>query len=348
MEFKEIKSRSLWNSFVESFSEKNIPRSTFMQSFEWVEFQRSIGNEAYTFGIIHNQKLIAAAASVIIKAKRGKYIYIRNGPVLDWSNKVLVEFLIKKIKDFAKTQKLWFIRLSPLIETGSEENNILKNFKGRPNPMNEIDALDTWILDARMSEEELLKIAKKKYRYEIRKALSTGENGLNLKTEITDNPLKVNDFYDILKNTIKRQKWNAYSLNYIKNEFEIFSKQNKATLVLVKKDNVNIAGGIFIHFANQSTYHYGASLSEFSNIPGAYRVIWEGLRLAKKRNMSFLNLWGIAPENQPNHPWNGLSKFKMKFPGFAQRWTHSIDLPISLKYNLTNAFERIDKYRKGY
>ncbi len=350
MEFKEITDKYHWNNFVEGFpwSESGVPRATFIQSFEWIDFQKSLGKEAYAFGVTEGDNLTAAAAVVVVKAKRGKYLYIRNGPVLDWNNKELMKFLMDKLKEFAKSKGLWFARISPLIETGTSEEQALRNLNGKPNPMHDVDALDTWLLDVRKEEEEILKDAKKKNRYEIRKSLSEGEDGLNLEVEISGSSEKIEDFYSILNDTVQRQKWNAYSLDYIKNEFDAFAKDNRSTLILVKKDGVNIAGGIFIHYAHQTTYHYGASLSEYNKIPGPYRVIWEALREAKKRQIPFLNFWGISPENKPDHPWVGLTRFKMKFPGFAQRWTHSIDIPLSPFYYFTNTIERIDKNRKGY
>ncbi len=350
MELTTLQDKAKWNEFMESFprASTGVPRSTFIQAYEWIDFQKALGNEAFPFAVIENNEIKALAGAVVINAKRGKYLYIRNGPVLDWNNRSLVEFTLNNLKQFAKSKGLWFIRLSPLIEVGSEEEKIYTSLGGRLNPMHDVDALDAWVLDVRPEEEEILKAAKKKNRYEIRKSLSTGEEGLNLEVEITNDLNKIPEFYEILKDTVKRQDWNAYSLDYITKEFEEFARDNRATLVLVKKDSKSIAGGVFIHFANQTSYHYGASLSEYKSIPGPYRVIWEAIREAKRRGIEYLNFWGIAPENRPNHPWIGLSKFKMKFPGFAVRWSHSLDFLISPMYIVTNAYERFDNKRKGY
>lgn len=345
MEFKEITDKEKWNSFVENFNRTSagVPRSNFIQSYEWADFQEKNHNKAFRFAVTEGEEILGVALAVMIKAKRGKYLYIRNGPVIDWNNKELADFMIKNLKEFAVKNGLWFIRMSPLVEKESTEATYLKSLNHRENPMNDVDALDTWLLDVTLNEEEILAAAKKKNRYEIKQSLKD-----ELTAEVYQSSEKLYIFYSILEDTVKRQNWNSYSFEYIKNEFESFSKSNNASLILVKYEEKYIAGGIFIHFADQTAYHYGASLSEYNKVPGPYRVIWEAIRESKKRNIKYLNFWGIAPEDRPDHPWTGLTRFKKKFPGFEQRWMSSIDLPLSPLYNLTNIFERIDKTRKGY
>lgn len=344
-ELRQLEDSSLWNSFVENFPtlQNGVPRVTFVQSYEWISFQRSLGNECFPFAWFDDSNnIVAVAAAVLVRAKRGSYLYIRNGPVLDWDNKVLMHQCINDLKTAAKKIGVWFIRLSPLTETEINLKNSVND------PMHDVEALDTWIVDVRKSEEELLSMTKKKHRYDIRKSIQPEPEGAGLESEIRTDVSAIDIFYDLLSDTIRRQGWNAYSKEYIRKEFEAFSNQNKASIIFAKKDGKYIAGGVFIHFANQTFYHYGASLSEYNKIPGPYRVIWEAIRLSKEKNISFVNLWGVSPEDKPKHPWFGLSRFKRKFPGFEQKWSHSKDIPLSPFYWFTNLYDRIDKTRKGY
>lgn len=344
-EFKEIKDKATWNNFLTNYPtlENKIEQFSFIQSYQWMEFQESTGKETYKLGIFENGELVGVAAAVIIRAKRGSHLYIRNGPVLDWSNTELVKEFINHIKTFAKRKKLWFVRISPLVEKNSKGANNIEKLKLPICQMNDVEALDTWVMNIEDDELTLFNKIKKKTRYEVRKAEKICE------VIVSSDIAMIEDFYEIELDTVERNKWNVHSKEYIKKEFEKFNQNQNSNVVLIKYDNKFIAGGVFITFAKQTYYHYGASLTEYRNIPASYLMIWEAIKLAKSKESSYFNFWGITPENaKENHPWTGLTRFKMKFPGFEQRWIPARDIPVSSKYLLTNIFERYDKSRKGY
>lgn len=381
-EFKNLEDKDSWNNFLLNFPKLNVVKEqdgstfndaisqfSFIQSFEWIEFQRSLGRDVYPLGIygrnneesqnssekesqVSKDKLIGVAAGVIIKAKRGSYLYIRNGPVINWEDNELVSSVLDHLKEYAKQRGLWFVRISPLIEKQSKASEILSSFKLPDFPMNDVEALDTYLMPLIGSEDEIFNSVKKKTRYEIRNALNKCEI-------ITTQDVKyIDDFYSVLLETVKRNNWTAYSKEYITKEFQAFNNQNSleakesksgATIVLAKYQGKFIAGAIFIHFADQTFYHYAASLTEYRDVAAPYAVIWEGIKLAIQRQHKFFNFWGITPENaKDSHPWTGLTRFKFKFPGFSQRWNTAKDLPVSWKYWLTHTFEKIDKAKKGY
>ena len=347
MKFEEIKSKTDWNNFLANYptTANGIPRTTFIQMYEWSEFQEKNHKNSLKFQILNeNGDIIGGGIGVIIKAKRGSYVYFRHGPLIDWSNSSMVNQTIQYIKDFCRKNDLWFARVSPLVEKDSKESEMIEKMHFVKCPMNDVEALDTWMLDVSHDEVDLMNMMKKNTRYLVKKAAKDSE----LSVVITEKSDHFEDFWDILEDTVKRQDWTPYSHNYVKNEFETFAKEGKASMVLVKYQNKFISAGIFLHSPNQSSYHYGASLTEYSKIPGSYRMIWEAIKLAKSKGSKYFNFWGVSPENNPKHPWFGLSQFKRKFPGFEQNWHESKDIVVSRKYWMTNVFEKIDKYRKGY
>lgn len=347
-EFKEVKDSEAWDSFLLNTpsTPEGIPRVTFVQSYTWSNLQEEIGTEVLRLGIYSEDKLIGLGLGKIIRAKRGSYLHFRHGPFIDFTNKKLINALVQYLKYFAKKQGLWFIRLSPMIETNSIEEQNLKAIKGvREIPINEVEGMDAWIMQLNYdSEEDLFNSIKKKTRYEIRKAMKSCE------VLITKDSKYVEDFYEIEMDTVRRNNnWNAFSKKFTQQEFDHFSRTGDADIILIKYENKFIAGGIFIHYANQTFYHYGASLTEFRNIPAGYLTLWEAIKLAYHRGHSVFNFWGIAPEGSSSkHPWYGLTAFKRKFPGKEQIWMHAIDIPISIKYFLTNLYERYERNRKGF
>lgn len=336
-----------WDEFIEFFprTNENVPKTTFIQSSAWKTFQEKTGKETLSFTITNeSNQLIGLGLGIVIRAKRGKYLYFRNGPILDWSNEELVSETLSFLKREAQKLGLWFVRLSPLIEKHSQAEQIIQSHNLPLAPMNDVEALDTWLVSLHnKNEEALMSDTKKKVRYEIRKALK------NVEFEVYEEPSKIHEFYKILQETVSRKNWNAYSKEYILAEFEAFAQNKNASLILGNNDGKYIAGGIFIHYASQTYYHYAASSSEYKNLSAPYGIIWTAMQEAIKRNHDFFNFWGIVPEHaKASHPWSGLTQFKMKFPGFAQRWVNAHDIPVKPLYWLTNTYERIDKKRKGY
>ncbi len=350
--FKTISDLEIWNNFLFNFPKaltldneqtEKISRYSFIQSYQWLNFQKEFGRKIYRIGIYKNEELIGICGAVVIRAKRGNYLYIRNGPTLVWENVNLAKQLTKYLKTIAKQEKLWFIRMSPLVERNSKEADIINSMNFKNCPINETEAVDTWIMNIEGSEDQIFNKIKKKTRYEIRQAQQM------CKAIVSQDSKYIDDFYEIELDTVKRNGWVAFSKNYTKKGFEIFSKDGNATVILIEYDKKYIAGGVFIHFGDQTYYHYGASLTEYRNIPASYLMIWEAIKVARLKGSKYFNFWGITQENsKDNHPWTGLTKFKMKFPGFEQRWIHSKDIPISKKYWLTYLFEKIEKKKKGF
>ncbi len=341
---KELEDRNTWNDFVLNTTTSNNPFGyTFIQSFEWLDFQEEIGHEVLRLGVFDQEALVGLVPAVVVKAKRGKYLYLRHSPILDWDNELLINAVVTELKEICKRKNLWFFRLSPLIDKDTQAEKKLINLGAKVSPMSDVDGMDTWIMDIRDEMPVLLSKTRKKTRYLIKQA-----HKMNLHFERSNGIESFNEFWKLLQDTVIRQKWQPYSRDYIQQELQTFTTKNMSELVFVKQGEEYIAGGIFIFFGKQAYYHYGASLTSKHNLPGMYLLIWNIVELAKSKGCDYLNLWGIAPENKPNHPWQGLSQFKMKFPGFPKRWASTKDFVVSWKYFLTKGYDWLDKHRKGY
>ncbi|MEI7579631.1 MAG: peptidoglycan bridge formation glycyltransferase FemA/FemB family protein [bacterium] len=338
MNYHEIIDKQIWEAFI---NESGIATS-FFQSWNWGEFQKALGKPVMRFGFYNDaNELFALAQGVEIHARRGKYLYVRNGPIAPWQNENQVEFIINSISIYCKEKQLWFWRMSPLV-TEAEETEWLECYQNI-SPMSDVDALDTWVLDLSQSEAEIQKNMRKTTRYEIRRAEKDG-----VTIESTKDPERIKDFYPIYLDTIQRQRWTGYSEEYITKQFTAFVIDNSAGLFLAKYQGKYIAAAIFIYHGESSYYHYSGSLTEFRKIPAPALIQWYNIQEAKKRGLKFYNFWGIAPENRPDHPWQGLSFFKMGFGGEAVRYIPARDIPVSKLYGITKLIEQWDKKRKGY
>lgn len=338
MEFKLITDKSEWNNFVSSFS-----YTTLFLSWEWSQFELSIGSKFETWGVYDQNHLVGIFPLKTIYARRGKYVHVRHAPLLDWSNLSLVSEVMGFLKKYAHEKKAHFIRISPLLPNTSESNEILTKLGFNPSVIHETDAELTIILNLTKPENELLGEMRKTTRNLIRK----GEKlGIVVK-HATDFEL-FEDFTKVYLDTVKRQQWNAYSTNYIEKEYRIFCDAGKADMFVAYYQNKPLAAAVFIRHEKQIIYHFGGSVTEFRDIPSAYLLHWEAIKLFKSEGYSLYNFWGVSPADKPKHPWYGLSLFKRGFSVVELSFVHSQDLDLKPFAKLTHIFELIESVRRGY
>mgnify|MGYP001571998903 CR=1 FL=1 len=179
---------------------------------------------------------------------------------------------------------------------------------------------------------------RKTTRHEIKKAISLG-----IKVE-KNGGKKNRDFYKLHIKTARNQKFVPFSKSFLKAQFDIFIRNNKAILYTAKYKNKTLAQAFVIFYGKEAVYHYGASTKEGRKYPGAYLIQWEAIKEAKKRGLTRYNLWGISPIDSNDHRFAGLSLFKRGFGGKDIAYLPAQDLIFDRPRYLINYF--IEKSRR--
>jgi lipid II:glycine glycyltransferase (peptidoglycan interpeptide bridge formation enzyme) len=50
---------------------------------------------------------------------------------------------------------------------------------------------------------------------------------------------------------------------------------------------------------------------------------------AKESGQELFDMWGVSPEDEPDHQWAGFSRFKRSFGGFEVEYPGTWDLPVN-------------------
>lgn len=330
---KEITNKDVWEDFLTGRSEAN-----FLQSWYWGEFHQNLGNPIQRSGFCQDNKLLGVMLSVVEPAKRARYLTVPGGPLIDWGKPNLVKKFVEEIKKIAREQKCAFVRVRPQLESSEFSQKIFIQNGFRPAPMH-LHAELTSRLDITKSEDELLAQMRKTTRYEIRKADSLG-----VKISTTDDPEKIKKFYDLQLETARRQKFTPFSYKFLHEQFKVFAKEGKALLYSAELENRLLSQAFIIFYAQEAVYHYGASTEEGRKYPGAYLAQWEAIRAAKRRGMTRYNFWGVAPINETDHRFYGVSIFKRGFDGQDFAYLHAQDLVIDHpRYALNYLVENVRK-----
>jgi lipid II:glycine glycyltransferase (peptidoglycan interpeptide bridge formation enzyme) len=346
MQITEITNKSQWEDFVLQNKE-----STFLHSWNWGEFNKNTGEKIWRVGVFDGRdealpRLMAVVLIIKVKAKRGSFLFVPQGPIITYNSKLITYNLFKKLFDYLKElgerEKVNFIRISPSLENNKENLNIFKSCGFRDAPIHMMHPEMTWLLDITKGEEEILKGMRKTHRNLIRRAV---KDGVEIIQSTDEKYLKT--FYDIHMETVKRHKFTPFSYDYIKSEIDAFKNNNQISVFSAEYKNKIISSAIIVFYGNQAFYHHGSSLSEYNKIPSSYLILWEAIKEAKKRNKEIFNFYGVI-ENKPKHPWAGLSKFKKGFGGYKKELVHCQDLPLNKKYLITWLIETMRKIKRGY
>ena len=347
MKIKEITNKEEWENFLLQCDPASTPK-TFLQSWNWGELQRKSGNKIWRLGIFRKEKLISVAFVYKISAKRAKFLFVPHGPVIPAGfgaidKKEVLQLLLLKLREVAKDENASFIRISPLLERTNENEKIFSDLKFRNSPMHSSAYEATWKLDILNPEEKLLRDMRKTTRYLIKK---TSEN-LDISIEKSNNPKDIAIYQKLNEEVSKRQKFVAFSGDFIKKEFETFNKTGEVMFLFGKHKKEVAAGAMVIFWSDIAFYHQAASLGEFSKLSIPYLLQWESIKEAKKRNCKIYDLWGFTdPEKFPKHPWAGPTLFKMGFGGYKEEYVKTQDFVVSKKYWINYIIELLRRKKR--
>jgi peptidoglycan pentaglycine glycine transferase (the first glycine) len=322
--------REIWNDFVAS-----SPECAILQSFEWGELKARFGWKPIRLAIEEDGKIIAA---ISLLKKEIPYVahsmfYAPRGPVVDFSNRNLVDFLLESIENEAEKHRAISFKMDPeIIEPKVEQSEVLSTLKklGFVKARKQVQPRATFLLDIAPETEELLKSFEEKTRYNIRLA---AKKGIVIKEEPGEKG--VNIFYELYRETAIRDEFMIHPRIYYQSIREILFEKGMGTNFIAYYGDKPVAAVILFCFGERVWYMYGASASEHRNLMPNHLLHWHIIQWAKEKNFKTYDLWGIPAYPKKGHPLWGVYRFKKGFRGKMVKFIGAYDFPYSpLFYNL--------------
>ena len=302
-----------WTEVLEKYPEAN-----FLQSPNYGKMNEILGEKVITEDYNNN----GHALMIVRDAKRGRYLEIPCGPLIDWKNKKSAKEIFEKIAETAKKEKCVFVRIRPQLIKDTETMQLLKDLGLKIAPMH-LAAEHTVIIDLRKTEDELLADMRRQTRYEVRRAL---KQGIIVEKDNSEEIFK--EFRKIQASTAKRQGFVPPNLKTLLAEREAFGNQI-AIYTAKTSEGKPIAYGMIIKDGKEGDYYEAASTELNRKMPGAYALLWQAMRDLKADGYERFNLWGIAPPGQPNHRYAGVTTFKTGFGGKVVEYVPAHDMVIN-------------------
>ncbi len=362
---------SLRANYITNITETNIDAcenaESFLQSALWGEFKSRFGWESRAFLIDWKYEAGQETLPLLILCRRLapslSFAYVPWGPQLpqdfpETDKGFAITELAKKLKPFLQRNTA-FIRFDPpwFVEEDAQAIGNEENAAAAPAPFAEsflacgfrqaaaaVQPPDTVIVDLAADCEEILKLMKPKWRYNISLAQ---KKGIQVKK---GGAYELESFYNLLKETAARDGIAIHSFDYYKTLFEICGRENKSRndtelrLYTASHESDILAAIVVLFRGKWATYLYGASSNVKRNLMSTYALQWQAMQDAKEAGCIYYDLFGIPPNDDPNHPMAGLYRFKTGFGGRIIHRPGSWDFPYKpVVYSLFNFAERLRK-----
>jgi len=339
MNVEEVNNKDKWENFLKQCEEK-----TFLDSWNWAEFQKRLDKKVWRLSIKESSELKGVATVIKIDARRGTFLFVPHGPVCKpeiRSKQDLVRSLLQNIKSLAEEENASFLRVGPIWERNENNEKAFDELGFKKAPLFKHPEL-TWELDITLPERGLLKNMRKSTRRSIRKAPDKGVETFKSK-DVDD----LDKFYELYEKVVERNNFVPFSLDYIKKEFSTFSEDDQILTIFSRYKGEILSSAVVVYWQDSAFYHHGASDLKY-DVPISHPVQWEAIKEAKRRNCSAYNFWGVAPKGAPDdHPWSGLTMFKTGFGGERKKYVKTRDFPTSLTYWATYWFEKLRKKNRN-
>ncbi len=319
--------KDIYNQFVAAQES-----GSFLQGYEWGEWQASLGREVYRFKIVdEGEQTIGSIQLVRMPLPFGQYyLYAPYGPVFAGGKNFQFpisnfQSILNEIK--SKFSNAVFIRFEPKFDISLIFNP--KFLIKSPN----IQPGKTLIIDLAKTEEELLAEMHHKTRYNIRLAQ---KHGVEIQKEFVvsaGNGLFFKEAVNLITETAARQGFKTFSKSYYYKLIDFFALHHKGEVKLhLYKAVFNkqlLSAAVMVDFGKVRTYLFGGSSREHKNIMAPYLLHFQAMLGAKGQGLEFYNFWGSETASGKTP---GFVRFKFGFGGAEKAYAGAYDFVFSPGY----------------
>lgn len=312
MEARLCTDRQAWDGWIQK-----AHVSEFLQSWEWGEFQKSMGTDPLRFLVYEGNDVAGGMQGFIRRIAPGissLYIPYSRG----------IALVYRAVFEESKKYGCAFVHCEPAGELDrralGDTYTVVPSHHSQPGA--------TLLLDLSLPEVELLKGMHEKTRYNIHLAERKG-------VEIREGK-DARIFWSLMNETKARDGFRSHSETYYRRMLEL----PIAHQLTAYYHGEPVAAHIYISFNGLAVYLHGASSNNFREVMAPYLLQWKGMQLAKKFGCHTYDFWGVAPQKagvttsfhgyswDPTHSWSGITRFKAGFGGTPHTYPDAFDVVL--------------------
>lgn len=298
--------------------------ASVLQSTAWAEFQQSLGRNI-CFEWSNHWSWVGYEHSL----KGIRYLFLPYGPTASLNTLDALQSVVTQ----ATSKKFDFIRIEPMGKIDIEDIR-----KANGIEVAEVEPKYTQIVDLTRDEQQLRKELNSGHRNHIN---GTERRGLSVRISDKDNDFEV--FLSMLHDTAKRSKVKFHDDKYFWGIKKLLGGKGMAKLYVVDSAQGPVSMALFYDYNGVRYYAHAGAYQELNRkLHGSVVLLWQSMLDAKKIGMQSMDLWGVAPNNDPKHKWAGIAEFKKGFGGKTIGNLGTFDIPINQsKYKAYRLYRKL-------
>ena len=299
--FKEIGSAQTWDGFVVSDQSAN-----FLQASDWAKVKLK-NRPVVARGCFSATRLVATYTGFIEPARRGRYLTIAGGPILNWSNQKLVEAVFADIESTAQDHDCVFVRIRPQLESSRTSRQLFKGLGLKPSPMY-LSVEHAGLLDLKDADEILYS----KMSQSLRRKIRYGQKQ-DIKLSQDSKLATAEEFCRLHQEHASRHSYVPFKSEFLLEQCRVFASNDRVKIYSAHHKQQLLAMNMIFFYGQEAAYHYGLSTPAGNRLSAAPLLHLAAIAEARQRGMSRYNFWGIVPKDQDRHRFYGVSQFKRSF-----------------------------------
>lgn len=285
----------------------------FLQSAAWASFQRSLGRTVIKDGGDGWQY-----QAILEQGRFNSRLYCPYGPEV--SSPQALKAALSSLKKAAATHHVTFIRIEP---TGNIEKADLPALGLSYVSYLQLQPEHTQVINLTVPKDDIIAQMDQNNRNIYR---NFHKKGLSIHT--SQNPADINMFTKLAHQVAKRNKITPHSDMYFEKQAVALLPTGAATLYYATFEDHVVATAIVYDSDTTRYYAHAAADDAFRKLSASTALLGHIITDAKDKGLVQFDLYGIAPVDDPTHPWSGFTKFKKSFGGNERSFVGAWDLPI--------------------
>lgn len=286
---------------------------SILQGAGWADFLAQQGHTLF-YESAKNYAWLAQQQEV----PSGHYWYVPYGPIIA-TEADSIEAL-DSLTRAAREHGALFVRAEP---RGLDANYLRERLRSEGwREVGEWQPAHTQVIDLTETEEQLRHGLRSGHRNAINGAARRG-----ISVRSTTDPAEIKLLTAMMADTSKG-RFIAHHAAYYEQLAQVLMPTGLARLYVAEVAGKPVASALAFDYAGVRGYAHAAAFAEGRKLQAPAVLVWQMVLDAKAAKMRQFDLWGIAPPDQPNHPWAGFSAFKAGFGGKVVSYVGTWERPL--------------------
>ena len=288
----------------------------FLQSRAWAIFQIALGRQVF-YAFCDGWTWVA----ILEKGRFGTRLYCPYGPTA--RDAEAMNYALAALQSCARSQGVSYLRIEP---QGVAVEDLRKQHHLTPAHRN-IQPHFTLMKDLTPPEDELLAEMTATNRNLHRTAPKKG-----LSFRKSTDPDDIQLLLSMLHEVADKNKVHFHEDAYFILMARVLFPLGAASLFIAELAGQPVATSLVFDSATTRYYAHAASRAEFRKLHPGTPLVSHMIFDAKAGGKTAFDFYGVAPPNQPDHPWAGFTAFKQSFGGHIVDLQGTWELPVK-KFN---------------